>query len=224
MYFTIDRDNDIMAHSVAPAAQDGILLFGTEKEFTKMSAEWSVGRLVEVWNSFAGVPPFSDLKPVKKFENRGIATRRIWGAIQKLEPARVPDTVQPKASTKPAKGTPPVPQPVTPAADEPVAAVETTATVPAATQQPEPGVLETYGPEADKPPKQARAPRESSAKDNVIAMLKRGGGVTLQEIMAATGWQAHTCRAFVSTVPKKLGIEISSTKREDGARVYAAVK
>ena len=56
-------------------------------------------------------------------------------------------------------------------------------------------------------------------------LLIRAGGVTLQEIMAATGWQAHTIRGFISTLPKKTGIEITSTRREsDQARVYEAAK
>jgi hypothetical protein len=36
-------------------------------------------------------------------------------------------------------------------------------------------------------------------------LLIRTGGATLQEIMAATGWQAHTVRGFISTLPKKTG-------------------
>jgi hypothetical protein len=35
-----------------------------------------------VWNSFAQVAPFTDLKPVKKFTNRKTAVERIWEAIQ----------------------------------------------------------------------------------------------------------------------------------------------
>jgi hypothetical protein len=60
------------------------VLIATQKEFSKATAEWRISRLVEVWNSFAGVAPFTDCKPVKKFENRGVAAARIWAAIQKL--------------------------------------------------------------------------------------------------------------------------------------------
>ena len=56
-------------------------------------------------------------------------------------------------------------------------------------------------------------------------MLLRTGGATLQEIMAQTGWQKHTVRGFISTLPKKTGIAITSTRREsDQARVYEAAK
>ena len=42
---------------------------------------------MEVWNSFAGIAPFDDLKPVKKFTNRQIAVRPIWQAVARLSPA-----------------------------------------------------------------------------------------------------------------------------------------
>ena len=44
-------------------------------------------------------------------------------------------------------------------------------------------------------------------------------GATPQEIMAATVWQKHTVHGFISTLPKRTGIEITSTRREsDPAR------
>ena len=68
-------------------------------------------------------------------------------------------------------------------------------------------------------------PREFSKKAIVRDLLSRAGGATLQEIMAETGWQKHTVRGFISTLTKKTGIEITSTRREsDQARVYEAAK
>ena len=65
--------------------------------------------------------------------------------------------------------------------------------------------------------------REGTAKATVLAMIQRKGGATLDEIMKATGWQAHTCRGFMSVVPKKAGLTVTSTRREsDKARVYEA--
>ena len=84
MTFTIDTDNNITAHDAPPAAQDNVVAFATEKEFTKATAEWPINRLVEVWNGFAGAPPFGDLKPIKKFTDRKSAAGRIWKAIQVL--------------------------------------------------------------------------------------------------------------------------------------------
>ena len=85
--FTLDTDNSITAHDAPPAAQDNMVAFATEKEMTKLSADWPITRFVEVWNAFAGAPPFGDLKPVKKFTDRKTAVARIWKAIQALTPA-----------------------------------------------------------------------------------------------------------------------------------------
>ena len=84
--FTLDTDNNITAHDATPAAQDNVVAFATEKELTKLSAEWPITRFVEVWNAFAGAPPFGDLKPVKKFTDRKTAVTRIWKALQALTP------------------------------------------------------------------------------------------------------------------------------------------
>ena len=48
--------------------------------------------------------------------------------------------------------------------------------------------------------KRASKPKTDRAnkKAEVIALLKRAKGATLAEIMAATKWQAHTVRGFVS--------------------------
>ena len=63
--------------------------------------------------------------------------------------------------------------------------------------------------------------REGSKKAEVIELLRRRNGVTLQELMTATGWQAHSVRGFLSAaVGKKMGLHLDSSKREDGQRVY----
>ena len=187
--FTIDTDNNITAHAAAPAAQDNLVVFASQKELSKATAEWPISRLVETWNSFAGTPGFDDLKPVKKFENRAKATARIWAAIQKLEAAPAPQaaTPAPPVAPKPAKKA---------------------KAAKAAAGAPTP-----------------RVPRAFSKKAIVHDMLLRAGGTTLQEIMAETGWQKHTVRGFISTLTKKTGIAITSTRREsDRARVYEAAK
>ena len=62
---------------------------------------------------------------------------------------------------------------------------------------------------------------EKSKTSQVIALLTRPKGATLQAIMRATGWQAHSVRGFVSgQLKKKLGLKVRSFKR-DGERVYA---
>src|SRR5262249_51179092 len=64
--------------------------------------------------------------------------------------------------------------------------------------------------------------REGSKKAEVLALLRRKGGATLQQIMEATGWQAHSVRGFISgTLGKKMGLTVESAKRDDGERVYS---
>ena len=50
----------------------------------------------------------------------------------------------------------------------------------------------------------SRRPRESSKEAMLIEMLRRPEGATIAQIMAATGWQAHTCRgAFAGALEKE---------------------
>ena len=88
--FTIDTDNNITAFAAAEQVPEGQDRFTTEKEFAKLSADWPITRFVEVWNAFAGAPPFGELKPVKKFTDRKTAVARIWKAIQALTPTPAP--------------------------------------------------------------------------------------------------------------------------------------
>ena len=54
----------------------------------------------------------------------------------------------------------------------------------------------------------------------VIALLRRPEGVTVAELVTATGWQPHTVRGlFSGTLKKKLGFGLSSAP-EDRGRVY----
>jgi hypothetical protein len=67
---------------------------------------------------------------------------------------------------------------------------------------------------------QGLSPASGTKAELVVALLIRPSGATLQEIMAATGWQAHSIRGFISAqLSKKLGLRVKSFKR-DGARVY----
>jgi len=100
--YTIDAENNIMAHAELPAGDDESQSFSSAKELAKLTAEWPVSRLVDTWNSFAGVAPFDDLKPVKKFTSRKTAGTRIWDAVARLSP----DAAQPAADVAPAKGRP----------------------------------------------------------------------------------------------------------------------
>jgi hypothetical protein len=94
--FLIDDNNNITAcqeqDADAVEHRSAMNRFTTQQRLTKLSEGWPMGRFVEVWNGFAGVVPFDDLKPVKKFTNRKSAIARIWKAIQRLAADAAPQT------------------------------------------------------------------------------------------------------------------------------------
>lgn len=76
-----------------------------------------------------------------------------------------------------------------------------------------------------------RAPRArvgDTKQDAVIALLRRQQGASIEEMMAATDWQAHSVRGFMSGALKnRLGLAVVSEKDEKtGERRYyvAALK
>jgi hypothetical protein len=74
--------------------------------------------------------------------------------------------------------------------------------------------------ETEAAPK-TRTPREGTKQATLIAMLRAPDGATIEEIMAATGWQSHTVRgAMAGALKKKLGLEVTSEKVENRGRVY----
>jgi hypothetical protein len=74
---------------------------------------------------------------------------------------------------------------------------------------------------AAPPPK---APKPQSGKlGAMVTLLERPEGAGLPELMAATGWQAHSVRGAMSgALKKKAGLTITSEKTEAG-RVYRIV-
>jgi Protein of unknown function (DUF3489) len=185
--FTIDSENNIVAHTGPPAGGDESQSFSTSQELAKVSAGWPISRLVETWNSFAGVAPFDDVKPVKKFTDRKAAVGRIWKAVERLSPDVAPAATPVATETTRSKKAP------------------------------------------AKAPGRARAQKDATGsgtnkKAEVIAMMKRSKGVTLDEITQATGWQKHTVRGFVSILGSKGGEKIESAKNAAGERTYKIAK
>ena len=73
---------------------------------------------------------------------------------------------------------------------------------------------------ATRKPK-APAARDGSKKADIIRLLERAKGATLQELVGATGWQAHSVRGFISgTLGKRLKMKIDSFRTEKGDRTY----
>ena len=64
--------------------------------------------------------------------------------------------------------------------------------------------------------------RAGTKGGTILGLLKRQGGATIADMTAATGWQAHSVRGFLSgSLKKKLGLTIASEKGDDGQRRYA---
>ena len=189
--FVIDAENSITALSSQQADFEGEI-FASQQELADLAATWPANRLIEVWNSIAG------LTPVKKFTSRKSAVARIWKAIQSLDGgAKEAATEAPKHANK-AKA----------AAKQPKKAKTAKAKA-------------SKGKRAKGGDKPAGA-RDGSKKAELLGLLQRKGGATLTQIMKATGWQAHSVRGFISgALGKKMGLTVDSIRREDGERVYS---
>jgi hypothetical protein len=195
--FTIDATNNITAFASLEEARAAKInnaeYFSSSQELAKLMASWPANRSVEIWNSFAGVAPFTELTPVKRFTNRKVAVERIWQAVQLLS-AKV---AKQAAHVAAAKGKP--------KKDAPKSKRRHTARVDAKDA--------------------ASVAREGSKKSEVIDLMRRSQGATLNEIMELTGWQAHTVRGFVSgTLIKKLGLKIESFRSNEKERTYRVSK
>ena len=133
--------------------------------------------------------------PVKKFTNRKTAVLRIWKAIQSLDGG-----VSSHAANFASAGGP--------------------ATSRATRARNKTRASQTGHPTRTPTAEVGARPDSKTAK--VLAMLRRGGGATLQQIMSVTDWQAHSVRGFISgTLGKKLHLTVVSAKGEDGQRCYS---
>lgn len=208
--FTIKNEtNHITAHATAQDAAHipGAEHFRSETELAKLAAAWPAARLVAIWNSLPGVTP------LKRFQNRKTGVARIWKALQK--PAG--SGHRQAASEREANASAAAPEP------------EALKSFPEATEDRHialPGANRTApAGRRTNPPRRANSADSSPAGSKtaiVLELLKRGGGVTINEIRTPTGWQAHSVRGFLSGfVTKKMGLRIDSTKAANQERVYS---
>ncbi len=71
----------------------------------------------------------------------------------------------------------------------------------------------------------ASLPAPSPKQALLIDLLKRKKGATIEEIVEATGWQAHSVRGAISgALKKKLGLMVTSDPVEKRGRVYRIVE
>lgn len=222
MIFTISKDNHItVLDTIAEAErQPETEHFTNAEELAELASNWPTARLVEIWNNLPGVTP------VKKFTDRSTGVTRIWKALLELAPAteRSTDALETEPQGEPVSeetdslaekpGTEEPETPVPPGEQDAPVAPETRDVAPhAATPTEQPTLT-----------KRARnaAPREGSKSTIIVGLLKREGGASLQELMDATGWQKHSVRGFLAgTIGKKMKLTLTSTKKEDGTRVYS---
>ena len=95
-----------------------------------------------------------------------------------------------------------------------------------------PNDSEDAGEEAESPKAQRKAKsrasrtaaprsRDGSKQAQLIAMLRRAKGATIDEIVEALGWQPHTVRgAIAGALKKRLGLQVASERDEKRGRVY----
>ncbi len=198
-YFVINSDYAVeFVPTGEPTTTENFAIVESAKDLEALPSN----SLVEIWNAIAGTPGFTTLKPVRKFENRTKAARRIWDAIQVLRK-------DPLAGAKPKVTN----LRIVTAAEAKAAHKEELKARAAAKPAPE------TKPVAEATEAEAAAPRET-AKAKVVEMLR--AGTTLDAIMSATGWQRHTVRGFISgTVHKRMGLAvIAHTDEETKVRHY----
>jgi hypothetical protein len=198
--YTINSENNITVHGSRKAAHDFAAAAGHISSLIVFTGQDNIAtlegmtgaRLVEIYNSLTGVIP------VKKFTSGAVASKRILAELAKLD-------VSVDATT----------------ADADLAPVETRNIF---RLQEQAAKKKAGGAKknATKGPKAAKTAGDgTSKKDQVLAMIGRNNGATLDEIMTVTGWQRHTVRGFIAILGKK-GTKIESTRSEAGARTYKA--
>ena len=90
-----------------------------------------------------------------------------------------------------------------------------------AAAQPHETVKPKRGTQPQPHPSSAKPMERTETKQaRILAMLRAPGGVTIDAIMHATGWQQHSVRGFLAgVVRKKLGFNLVSAATE-GGRLY----
>jgi len=246
--FTIENEtNNITAHATIEEAHlvQNAHAFKTERALTKLAESWPTSRLAEIWNGIPGAVA------VKKFTDRAKAVSRIWIGIQSLAESPSSEAATDTESLTdeaPELGTAPMPgskptrrkaaskvesqQEQTTPAHEEVHSEAAAENVEANVGEQTPDVAPEEAKATKKATRQkktptgemtAKAPREESKTSQVIAMLKREGGTTLEEIMSTMGWLKHTTRAMLSaggSLTKKHGLVVTSEKVGE-KRVYS---
>jgi hypothetical protein len=63
--------------------------------------------------------------------------------------------------------------------------------------------------------------RTGTKQAQIIALLQRPEGASITEIVAATGWMAHSARGLISgALKKKLGLDVTVATAAGRGRIY----
>ena len=182
--------------------ENNITVFASEKQAKAgesngtevFTTQEELAKLAGAWPGERLVQIWNSLtgvEPVKKFTDRKTAIARIWKAIQSLQPASLET-------------------------QKTAAPLHDVGTGRAAKSKPT-GKAKI----GRKAATEGHGPREGSKHAKILELIRQPNGTTLQDLMTATGWQAHSVRGFLSAVVgKKMGLKLESSKREDGHRVY----
>jgi Protein of unknown function (DUF3489) len=197
------------------------------------SRGWGKGKWTAIWNSFAGAPPFGELKELKCFRNSGYAVERIWSAIQRLAPEssvdamldveggelKVASAEDMEAATAEVKEIEAMKQP-----KKRGLAAKVAATLSDNPKKPAKKAAGKLKAQSTRPKATASTPtaREGTKKAQVIAMVSRKQGASVDELMELLGTQhRHSVRGLLSTLASK-GFAIVTEKDEKRGHVYRA--
>ena len=87
-----------------------------------------------------------------------------------------------------------------------------------------PAIQAASAPKSQRKASKAVKPKTSKS-EAVLSLLRHKNGASLGDLQAATGWQAHSVRGFLSgTVKKKLNLALSSQLTAKGECRYHIAK
>ena len=220
MLYSVDEDFNVTAQvqPIDPTITPSVASFSSQPDMATALSDWPTSKLVELWNSFAGAPPFGDLKPVKKFETRESAVKRIWNALQvfgKQAEAAATDagySGQPGASEDARASVAAAEKRKAVIADI-EAARKAKPTKPKTAKQPKAVPV-------GKPNAKITALPATPQRTAALALLKRKGGTSIQEVITALGVSKSNAGNLVCWVSHQ--VPVTKTRTADGSLIYQA--
>jgi hypothetical protein len=190
--FTIDSDLNITAHASAEEEAANAMPPTGAHVFSNAAGLKGILKQFPAATAVDIWNGLTGVTPVKKFKDGTTAAKRIFTQLQTL--GGHPDDAT-EAAPAPARS---------------------------ASKAPAKKAARSAAKSAKAPKPSGSGPRATSKTAQLIEMLRRSKGATLEEVMARFGWQIHTTRALMSaggSLTKKHGIAVISEKVDD-VRTY----